>query len=314
MTFEFTPLGVGAAIPIAGRHTSAHILNIQDQIYLIDCGEGTQMQLGRYAFRRSRIKQIFISHLHGDHVLGLIGLLTSYSLLGRDVPMQVFGPTGIKAFIEANLTHTHSYIPYELNIHELDPTIHSRIFENQAIEVFSFPLLHRVPTCGYLFREKQRPPRINIAALERYDIPKAAIRGIKMEGDDFTTEDGEIIPNATLTLPPYPSRSFAYCSDTAYNEALVPIIKGVDLLYHEATYLNRHYKQAEFSMHSTAQDAATIAKLAAVQQLLIGHYSSRYLHVDLLREEAQYIFPNTALALEGEVYKVPLERKPERIQ
>lgn len=310
MTFEFTPLGVGAAIPIAGRHTSAHILNIQDQIYLIDCGEGTQMRLEQLKFRRSRIKQIFISHLHGDHVLGLIGLVTSFSLLGRDIPLSIFGPTGIKNFIEANIKYTHSHIPYELNIHELDSTVHTHIFENENIDVYTIPLQHRVPTCGYLFREKQRPPRINIQKIEDYKIPKSAIRGIKMEGDDFTTEEGKLIPNSALTLPPYPTRAFAYCSDTAYSEAIIPIIKEVDLLYHEATYLNRHKKQAEFSMHSTAQDAATIAKSANAKKLLIGHYSSRYLHVDLLREEAQYTFPNTALAIEGKVYKVPLEKNP----
>ena len=308
MTFEFTPLGVGAAIPIAGRHTSAHILNIQDQIYLIDCGEGTQMQLEYYKFRRSRIKQIFISHLHGDHVLGLIGLVTSFSLLGRNIPLDIFGPVGIKDFIDANIKYTHSYIPYELNIHELDASVHAPIFENENINVYSIPLQHRVPACGYLFREKQRPPRINVEKIAEHKIPSSAIRGIKMEGNDFLLEDGTLIPNKVLTLPPYPARAFAYCSDTAYSEAIIPIIEGVDLLYHESTYLNRHQKQAAYSMHSTAEDAATIAKKAQVKTLILGHYSSRYLHVELLREEAQYTFPNTLLGIEGKVYRVPLKK------
>lgn len=308
MTFEFTPLGIGAAIPIAGRHTSAHIINIQDQIYLIDCGEGTQMQLERFGFRRSRIKQIFISHLHGDHVLGLIGLITSFSLLGRDKPLSIFGPVGIKNYIEQNLLFTHSYISFTLHVHELDPTKHQHIFKNETIDVYTIPLKHRVPCCGYLFREIQRPPRINSTKIEAYNIPGKAIRAIKMEGVDFVTEDGRTIPNSELTLPPYPSRAFAYCSDTAYSEAIIPIIKNVDLLYHESTYLERHLKQAEISSHSTAMQAASIAAQAGAKRLVLGHYSSRYLRVELLQEEAQTIFPNTVLGIEGRSYVVPLEK------
>ncbi|MEM9992419.1 MAG: MBL fold metallo-hydrolase, partial [Bacteroidota bacterium] len=230
------------------------------------------------------------------------------SLLGRNNALNIYGPTGIKTFIEQSIQFTHSHLSFPLNIHELDATQHTHILRNETIDVYTIPLQHRVPCCGYLFREIQRLPRINTEKITAYNIPNQAIRAIKMDGIDYILPNGRTISNAELTLAPYPSRAFAYCSDTAYHEPLIPIIQNVDLLYHEATYLERHAAQAVVSMHSTAKQAASIAQQARAKRLILGHYSSRYSNIELLRTEAETIFTHAELGIEGRTYVVPLER------
>lgn len=307
MRFDLTILGSNAATPAYGRHPTAQVLNVSDRLYLIDCGEGTQMRMNDYHIKRHRIHQIFISHLHGDHIFGLIGLLTSYSLNGRTDALDIFGPSGLKEIIDVQLKHTGSHLSYDLNIHIIDPEQSVRIFEDEFVKVTTIPLIHRVPACGYLFTEQERPLNIIPEKLQEHQIDFAQIDVIK-KGADGKSTDGKVIPNKILTLPPYIPRTYAFCSDTAYTEAILPIIKNVDLLYHEATFLHEKLEQAIYTKHTTALQAATIAKKAAVQQLLIGHFSSRYLHPEVLLEEAVQVFPNTALAIEGRQFDVKLRR------
>lgn len=304
MKFEVKILGSNAAIPSHGRRPSAQVFNNNDRLYLVDCGEGTQTQISNLGVKKSKIRQIFISHMHGDHIFGLPGLLTSYALLGRDRSLELFAPSGMKEWIDACLTYSHSYLPYELKITTVDPNVHQLIYEDQQIEVFTIPLNHRIPACGYLFKEKKQFPKIIASQIERYNISIPEIRKIKKEGADFVDAKGNIIPNRELTLPPPLTRSFAYCTDTAYAPEIVPIIKDVDLLFHEATYMESESGQTIVSKHSTAMQAANIAKAANVRQLVIGHFSSRYKHLQPLLEEAQSVFPNTNLALEGRIFEV----------
>lgn len=290
-----------------GRHPSAQVLNVQEQLYLIDCGEGTQMRMDDFNIRKNKIEQIFITHLHGDHVYGLIGLLSSYGLMGRDKPIDVFAPYGLEDIILTNLKYTTSTLPYPLTVHVLDTEQHTLIYENKTLEVFSIPLRHRVPTCGFLFREKPRLRNIIPEKITEYQIPFKQIPRIK-EGADFVTAEGAVIPNAALTVPPVPPRSFAYCSDTLYYEAIIPYIKGVDLLYHETTYCHDKLEEAQVAMHTTAFQAATLAKLAGVGRLITGHYSARYADISPIIEEAQAVFANTIAGEEGRSYEVLYER------
>jgi len=303
MKFEVTVLGTNAAIPAYERNLSAQIVNVHDRIYLVDCGEGTQFQFNKYEIRRSKIHQIFISHLHGDHIYGLPGIITSYSLLGRDKPLEIFAPPGLEDWINLTLKYSHAHLSFELKFHVLDCQNTALIFENESMEVFTIPLKHRVPTCGFLFKEKQQSRKIIPEQIEKYQIPFRDIKKIK-DGTDFITSSGEIISGNLLTVAAPIPRAYAYCSDTAYTETILPIIQGVDLIYHEATYLSYHEDQAQFSLHSTASEAAIIAKLANAKQLLIGHFSSRYRDIQALQEEAAMIFPNTLLAKEGMVISV----------
>lgn len=307
MQFELTVLGVSAAAPAFGRHPSAQVLNISDQLYLIDCGEGTQAQMLKYHIRRSRIDHIFISHLHGDHMYGLIGLLTSYSLNSRAHPMHIYSPEGLQEIIELLLQRTAGPLPFDLIFHPIDTTRHYLLHEDDKVEVYSIPLLHRLPTSGFLFREKERPRNMRPEAINEWQIPFTKIPDIK-KGADYTLPDGRRIPNESLTLPPYKARSFAYCSDTCYTESIVPFIKGIDLLYHETTFTKDRQEEAIQSMHSTAEEAAWIADAAQVGQLVIGHYSSRYKDPEVLVQEAAAIFPNTVAGEEGKVYAVELGR------
>ncbi|MEM9888593.1 MAG: ribonuclease Z [Bacteroidota bacterium] len=302
MKFEVSILGTNAAIPAYDRMLSAQVFNNDNRIYLIDCGESTQLQLNKFNINKNKIRQIFISHLHGDHIFGLPGLITSYGLLGRDHPLEIFAPAGMKAWLEATFTYSYSGVPYELIITEVNPSVHQLIYEDQHVDVYSIPLEHRIPTCGYLFREKQVLPKIIPAQIEKYSLSIEDIRKVKYQGEDYITPDGRVIPNSEMTTPPPFPRSYAYCSDTAYSEHIIPCIEGVDLLYHEATYTQKHLENALQSKHSTAMQAATIAEKAQVRQLIIGHYSSRYHHLQLLLEEARSVFPNTYLAEEGKVF------------
>ena len=307
MLFDLTILGCNAALPNNGRHPTSQVLTIQDKTYLIDCGEGTQMRMNDFHIKRGRINQIFISHLHGDHVFGLIGLLTSYSLNGRKEALEIFGPEGLEAFIQHQLTYSGSTITYPLSFQVVDTTQHLKVYEDAQIDVFSIPLKHRVPATGYLFREKRRKPNIIGAKIKEYNIHYSFIDGIK-DGEDFKLETGQVIPNNELLIPPPIPRSYAYCSDTMYHEAILPIIRGVDLLYHEATFDHQMLAQAKKTMHTTSKQAAIIAQKAKVKQLIIGHFSSRYKDLSILLNEAKSTFPNTLLAEEGRVYSLVINK------
>ncbi len=301
MRFELLILGCNSALPAHGRHPSAQAVNHNERIYLIDCGEGTQMRLDAFRVKRSRLDVIFISHLHGDHVFGLPGLLTSLNLQGRTECLLVFGPFGLQAFITTALQISGSVLSYELHVTEMDPSVPHDLYENSVLRVRSFPLRHRVPTMGFLFEEKTKDRRIKTEALERYGIPYQAIAGLR-RGEDYLLPDGGKVANQAITDDPAPVRRYAYCSDTVYDVSLADVVKGVDLLYHEATFLSDMAAQAADRMHATAAEAAQTARDAGVRQLVIGHFSSRYKHLEPLLREARSVFPDTELAEEGRVF------------
>lgn len=303
MRFELTILGSNSAVPAHGRHPSAQVLNAHDAAFLIDCGEGTQMQMARFQIKRSKIKAIFISHLHGDHFFGLIGLLTTMSLGGHQKPISVFSPPGLQEIIEKQLEVSKTVLSFPIRFFELHPKGLHRIYDSEQVEVYSFPLIHRIQVSGFLFKEKPALRSIIPQKIVEYNIPFYQIPSIK-EGKDFVLPSGAVIPNQELTQAPAVPRSFAYCSDTRFTESILPYIYGVDLLYHEATFTSANLAQAEKTMHTTSEEAALIAQKAKVKNLVIGHFSSRYVQLDDLLHEARNIFHNTALAREGQVFPV----------
>ncbi len=307
MKFELTILGCNSAIPANNRFPTSQVLNVRGHLYLIDCGEGTQVRLRDNRIKRSKINQIFISHLHGDHVYGLIGLLSSYGLNGRKEPLHIYCPPHLDEMINIQIKYTGHPLPFPLEFHISDTEKHQLIFEDKFVEVYSIPLIHRIPTHGFLFKEKQQSNSMIPERIEKYNIPFNEIQRIK-DGGDWTTSNGNTIPHSRLTHPAPVPRSYAFCSDTAYNEAIIPIIKGVDLLYHESTFLHSEAEFAEKTKHSTSIQAATIAKKAEVGKLVLGHYSSRYVELDELQDEAKSVFPNTELGLEGKRFSVEAKK------
>ncbi len=307
MKFEFTVLGSSSALPTVARYPSAHVLNVHERIFLIDCGEGTQLQLRRYRFNLSRINHIFISHIHGDHTFGLLGLLSSCSLLGRTNELNIYCPIELRQIIKLNMELYKMDLKYEIVFHILGSDSEDVIFEDKSLVVKSFPLRHRVPCWGFVFIEKQRELNIIKDKLELYSIPIKKIPEIKA-GANFVTNEGEVVLNKYLTSPSLLPRSFAYCTDTKYLERIVPIIKGVDLLYHEATFSNIDKKLAKSTYHSTSEQAAKIAEKAAVKKLVVGHFSSRYKKIDKNICEARAVFKNTEAANDGAVFKVEENR------
>lgn len=307
MQFSITLLGTSSASPQPGRFTSAQVLHAQERLYLIDCGEGTQMRMTDFQVRRSKISQIFISHLHGDHFYGLMGLLTSYALNDRRDPIDIFSPPGLEEIVKVmSLPQGGGAFPFPLRFHIVDTTKHQLIFEDKTLRVYSIPLAHRIPTSGFLFVEKERPRNILPEKIEQYDIPYKKIPAIK-QGADLELPNGQVIPNAELTIDPPPPRSYAYCSDTRFKPDIVPMIKDVDVLYHEATFMQSELQNAIETMHSTAAEAATIAKNAGAKQLLLGHFSTRYKDIQPLLAEAQAIFPNALAGEDGMTVEVPLQ-------
>jgi len=303
MNFELRILGSNAATPAHGRHLSAQVLTIGADVFLIDCGEGTQFQMLKFHVKRNKINHIFISHLHGDHIFGLIGLLMSYDLAGRTNPLHIYSPAGLQAIIDIQFNEQPRF---PLHFHVTDPSISTVLFENSRVEVTSIPLVHRAPCHGFLFAEKAPKAKMIKEKIEAYQIPYQAIPAIK-DGANYTLEDGMVISHEELTQAPATPRKFAYCSDTMYSETILPIIKGVDILYHEATFMHDLLPQAEKTMHSTAQQAASIAKQAEVKQLILGHFSSRYDDLRPLLEEAKAVFESTTLVEEGK--RIFIERK-----
>lgn len=305
MTFEVTILGSNSALPAHGRHPTSQVVNHNDRYFLIDCGEGTQVRLSDLKINRSRIEHIFISHLHGDHFYGLIGLLTSYHLLQRHTPIHLFAPPGLKEIIETNFRYSQTALVYNLIFHEVDCSAAKLIFENEDINVSTIPMNHRIPCCGFLFTEKPHARKIRAEKLEEYQVPVSEIANIKAGGDLLL--DGKRIPNAELTLDPSPPRKYAFCSDTLYKEDIIPIIKGVDLLYHEATFMQESEDRALQTFHSTTLQAATMASKAGVKKLIIGHYSAKYTDLEAMVREARTIFSNTELAREGVKFAIEAE-------
>ncbi len=304
MSLKLTILGYNSALPTAFTHPTAQLLNIAERHFLIDCGEGTQVQLRKAKAKFNRINHIFISHLHGDHVFGLIGLISTFQLLGRDTPLHIHGPKGIEEFIMTQLRLTESNSTYEIIFNELHTKQSVLVFEDDKVEVFSIPLNHRVYTNGYLFREKKKTRRLNIDAIEEFpEIEICDYQNLK-NGKDFELASGKIISNDYLTFNAQKSLSYAFCSDTKYKPDIVPLIKEVDLLYHESTFLHELKDLANYTGHSTAKEAAMIAKEANVKKLILGHFSNRYHDYKVLLNEAKEVFPETILPQILETIKI----------
>ncbi|MCH2021435.1 MAG: ribonuclease Z [Saprospiraceae bacterium] len=295
MKFELTILGSNSASPAFGRHLSSQVLNIGQNFFLIDCGDGTQNRMMNFKVKATKINQIFISHLHGDHFFGLVGLLMSYGLNNRKEPLHIYSPPGLKPIVEIQFNHE---LGYPIFFHETNPEKHVLLFENTSVKVFSIPLVHRVPCHGFLFVEKRRPPNMIKEKILEYQIPFNKIKDIK-KGANFITKDQRVILHKELTKPASEPRSFAYCSDTEFSKEIIPFISGVDLLYHEATFMHDLLEMASKTKHTTAKQAAIIAKEAAVKKLVLGHFSSRYSDLTPLLSEARTVFENTILATEG---------------
>lgn len=303
MKFQLTILGSSSATPVRNRFPSSQLLNVNEKLYLIDCGEGAQIQLLRYGLKASRIERIFISHLHGDHYFGLPGLLSTLHLNGRTKPLYLYGPPQLMDIINLTLSCSETQLRYPLEFFPVDAAQPSLIVDDPGLSVETIIMNHRVPCTGFLFREKQRLPNIIREKVTEYQIPSDLIPAIK-RGADFTTPSGETIPNGELTKPPRPPRSFAYCADTLVKPDIIGQLREVDLLYHEATFGSEMLERAGDTYHSTAAQAAQIALDAGVKKLLIGHFSARYRELSPLLEEARAVFPNTYLAKEGSVFKV----------
>jgi len=295
---KITILGCYAATPRTFNNPTSQVLEMRDSFFLIDCGEGTQVQLRKQKIKFSKINHIFISHLHGDHVFGLVGAITTFAMLGRKTDLNIYGPKGIKEMILTTLRLSSSFVSYELCFHELESKESQIIFENKKIIIKTIPLKHRVYTNGYLFQEKTKQRKLNIEKVKHYNINECYYQSIK-NGKDIVLDNGEIIVNSELTFDPETPKSYAFCSDTIYNEAIIPIIKDVNVLYHESTFLEKDKQYTGKTMHSTAKQAAKIALKANVKNLILGHYSTRYTDINLFKTEAQEIFENVLLADDG---------------
>lgn len=301
--FKVQILGCCSALPTTLYNPSSQIIDINSKLFMIDCGEGSQLQMRKLGVRMSKLHSIFISHLHGDHVFGLPGLISSLGLLGRTAELTIYAHQEIEQFLYPFLNFFCNNLSYNVRLVLLRRKGYNLIYENRSICIYTFPLKHRIATNGFLFKEKEKPRHIKREMIDFYNIPIRNINEIK-DGADFTTSDGKIIANDRLTTPADPIRSYAYCSDTAYDESIVPYIKDVDVLYHEATFAESELARANKTGHSTARQAAEIAKLAEVKKLVIGHFSSRYTNLTPLLEEAQAVFPNTELAKEGKIIEL----------
>ncbi len=299
---KLTILGCYSATPRTFTNPTSQVLEINNNIFLIDCGEGTQVELRRNKIRFSRIKHVFISHLHGDHFFGLIGLVSTFNLLKRDTPLHIHGPKGIKEAITFQLKISNSWTEYSIHFHELTSDSSEVVFEDDTVCVRTIPLQHRIYCNGFLFQEKPGDRTLLINKVMSYNIDKAYYRSIK-KGKDIVLDDKTIIPNEELTDPPKPVKSYAYCSDTRYDEEKIDLIKGVTALYHESTFLESHKHLCEKTGHSSAIEAASIAKKADVGTLILGHYSTRYDNIELFRKEAQTVFEQVETADDGRVFQ-----------
>ena len=301
--FDIYILGCGSALPTTKHNASSQVVRIGNKQFMIDCGEGTQLQLRRSHLHFSFINHIFISHLHGDHCFGLIGLISTFGLLGRTAPLHIYADKMLQTLLQPQLAFFCRELKYQIIFHEIDATKHALIYEDNSITVHTLPQKHRIPCCGFLFKEKPKKRHIRRDMIDAYNIPEYKRRGIK-DGEDYITPDGEIIPNARLTTDASPSRSYAYCSDTLPCPENTEYIKDCDILYHEATFATKEKERAKATFHSTASQAAEIALQANVKKLIIGHFSSRYDDDNELLTEAKDVFANTELATEGKCFKI----------
>lgn len=295
--FDVHILGCGSALPTTRHSSSSQVVNLRDKLYMIDCGEGTQLQFRKAKLKFSRLNHIFISHLHGDHCFGLLGLISTLNLLGRTAELHIYSPKGLKGLLEPMLSFFCRQITFEVCFHEVDTKKKEVIYEDRSLTVTSIPLKHRMPCCGFLFAEKQLPNHIKREMIDFYKVPVFELNRIK-NGADYITPEGETVLNCILTTPSESPRKYAYCSDTIYHPAIAEQVKGVDLLFHESTFLTDEIGRAKETFHSTAAQAAHIAQMAEVKKLLIGHFSARYEDDSVFYDEAAAIFPDTILAKE----------------
>ncbi|MBQ5753082.1 MAG: ribonuclease Z [Alistipes sp.] len=303
MSIAVTILGNTSAKPTSTGHPSAQVVNVNEQLFLVDAGEGVQRQMMRYGLSPLKLRAVFISHLHGDHLFGLFPLLSTMGLYGRRTPLRIYAPRPFGEMLEAFLRLCESNLPYTPEWIEVDTTKHQIIFENDTTEIWSLPLRHRVPTAGYLFRQKEPPLNVSKYAIERYGLSIAQIVAAK-RGEDVTLDSGEVLANSAITYRPYGTLSYAYCSDTNYSARVAKMAEGVDMLYHEATYAAAEKKLAKERGHASTIDAAKVAKMANAGRLLIGHFSSRYKDLQILLDECRELFPATDIAEEGKTFLI----------
>ena len=301
--FNINILGCGSALPTTRHLATSQVVDLRDKLYMIDFGEGTQVQMRRMRVRFGRLAHIFISHLHGDHCFGLPGLISTLGMLGRTGELVVHGPKELESYLRPVMDLFCRGMEFEVRFNPVDTRSHSLVMEDRSLSVYSIPLKHRIPTCGYLFAEKPKEAHIIREMTDFYQVPVRCMKDIK-QGQDYVTPEGEVVPNSRLTRPAAPPKRYAFCSDTAYNRSIIPIIEGVDLLYHEATFAECDLARAKETFHSTARQAAEIARDARVKRLVIGHYSARYEDLSELHREAEAVFPGTILGNEGTVIPV----------
>ncbi|EFZ36375.1 ribonuclease Z [Hoylesella oralis ATCC 33269] len=301
--FKIHILGCGSALPTLRHSASSQVVEMRGKYFMIDCGEGTQVQLRRSRISFTKINSVFISHLHGDHCLGLIGMISTFGMLGRTSPFHVYAPIEFESLFYRQLELFCHGLDFDVTFHGVDTTGNKVVFEDRSLTVETIPLDHRIACCGYLFREKPTRRHILRDMIDCYEIPVSQINNIK-NGADWVTPNGDIVPNSRLTREPDPPRSYAYCSDTRYISTLHRLVKGVDLLYHESTYGNDSIERAKLYYHSTATQAAAVARDAGVGKLLLGHYSARYEDENVLLDEAKAIFPQSYLSEEGMIFDV----------
>lgn len=301
--FKVYILGCGSALPTMRHNPSSQVVEIREKQFMIDCGEGTQLQLRRSRIRFTKIGNVFITHTHGDHCLGLIGMISTFGMLGRTAPLHVYAPAEFGDMLQSQLDFFCHSLGFEVSFHPVDTSANKVVYEDRSLTVTTIPLFHRVPCCGYLFKEKPLLPHIRRELVDAYKIPLSQINNIK-NGASWTTSDGRVLTTTELTTPPDPPRSYAYCSDTRYDPSIAQAVSGVTMLYHESTYGAEEQERAAEFCHSTATDAARTALEAGAAQLLLGHFSARYEDEAMLLREAQAVFPNTKLAQEGEIFEI----------
>lgn len=301
--FKVHILGCGSALPTLQHNASSQIVELREKLFMIDCGEGTQIQLRRLRIHFSKIIAVFISHLHGDHCFGLPGMISTFGMTGRTAPLHIYAPAAFEPILDQTLSFFCQGLEFKVVFHAVDTTQNKVVYEDRSLTVETIPLQHRIDCCGYLFREKPILPHIRRDMIDFYKIPISQINNIKA-GADWVTVEGEVIANSRLTTPAEPARSYAYCSDTRYIKTLHELVKGVSTLYHESTYSAEDAERARLYWHSTSQDAAKVARDASVGKLLLGHFSARYNNESQLLEEAKEIFPNSYLTREGATFDI----------
>ena len=301
--FRIHILGCGSALPTMRHSPSSQVVEIRDKFFMVDCGEGTQLALRRTHVHFNKIIAVFISHLHGDHCLGLVGMISTFGLLGRTAPLHIYAPKELGAMLTGQLEFFCHGLDFEVVFHEVDTEKNAVIYDDRSLTVETIPLQHRMPCCGFLFREKPGKRHIRRDMIDFYKIPISQLENIR-SGMDWTDEDGETVENERLTTPADPARSYAYCSDTKYIPTLHELVRDVTMLYHESTYADDNLEKAKLYYHSTARQAAQVARDAHAKSLLLGHYSQRYLDETIILKEAKEIFPNSLLSAEGKVFDV----------